>query len=172
MLRTRHPDWPDWPGFLTEFRPTSLPTTVPTDVKPMRYKHMSGIARGYYGAQLGAGFSVFPREQWLLLEFRPDARVLQPLGRPRDRPPRVAALRGPTRHCATAMPAPPLVTGTAPTAEDLSSLASLYAADLAVFDRLSGLDTSQWPTTRILAGTLDPGELAAKLATKVAPLDD
>ena len=70
MLRTRHPDWPDWPGFLTEFRPTSLPDTVPTDVKPMRYKHMSGIARGYYGAQLERGFSVFPREQWLLLEFR------------------------------------------------------------------------------------------------------
>ena len=63
-----------------------------------------------------------------------------------------------------------LVTGTAPTAEDLASLASLYAADLAVFDRLSGLDTSAWPTTRILAGELDPGELAARLATKVAPL--
>ena len=46
---------------------------------------------------------------------------------------------------------------------------SLYADDLAVFDQLSGLDTSDWPTTRILAGTLDPAELAAKLATKVAP---
>jgi len=63
-----------------------------------------------------------------------------------------------------------LVTGTAPTAADLASLAELYADDLAVFDQLSGLDTSGWPTTRILAGTLDPGELAARLAKKVAPL--
>jgi hypothetical protein len=62
------------------------------------------------------------------------------------------------------------VTGTAPTASDLVSLAHLYAADLAVFGQLSGLDISEWPTTRILAGTLDPEELAAKLATKVAPL--
>ncbi len=27
MLRTRHPGWPDWSGFITEFRPTSLPST-------------------------------------------------------------------------------------------------------------------------------------------------
>lgn len=169
MLRTRHPDWPDWPVFLTEFRPTSLPTSVPTDVKPMRYKHMSGIARGYYGAQLQHGLTVFPREQWLLLEFRQMLAAFNPavdratdhLGLPRfeEHPP----LRN--RYAGASV-----VTGTAPTASDLASLASLYAADLAVFDQLSGLDTSEWPTTRILAGTLDPGELAAKLATKVTPI--
>lgn len=168
MLRTRHPDWPDWPGFLTEFRPTSLPDTVPTDVKPMRYKHMSGIARGFYGAQLERGFAVFAREQWLLLEFRSmlasfDSsvdRATDHLGLPRfeKHPP----LRN--RYAGAE-----LVAGTPPTADDLQSLAELYAADLAVFDRLSGLDTSGWPTTRILAGTLDPGELAARFATKVAP---
>ena len=169
MLRTRHPDWPDWPVFLTEFRPTSLPASVPTDVKPMRYKHMSGIARGYYGAQLDRGFSVFDRSQWLLLEFRSmlssfDAsvdRATDHLGLPRfDRHP---PLRN--RYAGASV-----VTGTAPSASDLVSLAQLYAADLAVFDQLSGLDTSDWPTTRILAGTLDPEELAVKLATKVAPV--
>lgn len=168
MLRTRHPDWPDWPGFLTEFRPTSLPDGLPADVRPMRYKHLSGIARGYYGQQLERGFAIFDREQWLLLEFRAmlrdfDAvvdRTTDFLGLPRfgRRPP----LRN--RYAGAE-----LVTGTAPTAEDVAGLASLYAEDLALFARLSGLDISHWPTTRILAGTLDPGELAARFATKVAP---
>jgi hypothetical protein len=168
MLWTRHPDWPDWPGFLTEFRPTSLPDDIPGDVRPMRYKHLSGIARGYYGQQLERGFATFPREQWLLLEFRAmlrdfDAtvdRTTDFLGLPRfgDRPP----LRN--RYAGAE-----LVSGTAPTADDLASLASLYADDLALFGRLSGLDTSEWPTTQILAGTLDPGELASRFATKVAP---
>lgn len=168
MLRTRHPDWPDWSGFITEFRPTSLPTAVPDDVRPMRYKHMSGIARGFYGAQLERGFAVFPREQWLLMEFRsmlsafPEHvdRTTDHLGLPRfgQQPP----LRN--RYAGAE-----LVTGTPPTAQELADLARLYAADLAVFDRVSGIDTSDWPTTRILAGTMDPGELAARFATKVAP---
>jgi len=168
MLRTRHPDWPDWPGFLTEFRPTSFPTTLPEGVRPMRYKHLSGIARGYYGGQLEHGFTVFDREQWLLLEFRQMLadydtvvdRVTDHLGLPRfeQRPP----LRN--RYAGAEQ-----VPGTAPTAEDLAGLADLYAEDLALFTRLSGIDTSHWPTTRILDGSLDPGELASRFATRVSP---
>ena len=62
-----------------------------------------------------------------------------------------------------------LIPGTPPTAADLSGLAELYSADLTVFEQLSGLDTSAWSTRQILDGRLDPAELAARFATKVAP---
>ncbi|WP_248580090.1 sulfotransferase domain-containing protein [Nocardioides sp. InS609-2] len=168
MLRTRHPDWPDWSGFITEFRPTTLPSSIPDDVSAMRYKHLSGVARGFYGAQLERGFSIFPREQWLLLEFRTLLReyddtvdsVTDFLDLPRfdQRPP----LRN--RYAGAE-----LVSGTAPTADEISGLASLYAEDLVLFGKLSGIDTSAWPTSRILAGDLEPGVLAERFATKVAP---
>lgn len=168
MLRTRHPDWPDWSAFITEFRPTAFPRTLPDDVRPMRYKHLSGVARGFYGAQLEHGFTVFPREQWLLLEFRSLLRDYDrtvdrvtdflELPRFRERPP----LRN--RYAGAE-----LVPGTAPTPGEVADLAELYADDLALFDRLSGIDTSAWPTSRILAGDLDPAELAGRFAARVAP---
>ena len=37
----------------------------------------------------------------------------------------------------------------------------------ALFEELSGIDTSAWPTRLILDGQLDPGELAARCARKV-----
>ena len=39
-------------------------------------------------------------------------------------------------------------------------LTDVYADDLALFASLSGVDVSDWPTTRIAAGTLDPADLA------------
>ena len=39
--------------------------------------------------------------------------------------------------------------------------------DLALFEELSGIDTSAWPTRLVLDGDLDPGELAARFARKV-----
>ena len=59
------------------------------------------------------------------------------------------------------------IPGTAPTADDLARLAELYAKDLALFEELSGIDTSAWPTRLVLDGDLDPGELAARFARKV-----
>ena len=59
------------------------------------------------------------------------------------------------------------VPGTAPTGDDLAHVAEVYARDLALFEELSGIDTSAWPTRLILDGQLDPGELAARLARKV-----
>jgi hypothetical protein len=38
------------------------------------------------------------------------------------------------------------VPGTAPTADDLARVAEVYAKDLALFEELSGIDTSAWPT--------------------------
>ena len=146
------------------------PTTVPTDVKPMRYKHMSGhrprlLRRAARARVLG----LRPRRSGCCWS---SGRCWRRSTRPSTGRPTTSGCRASrrTRRCATATPGRRSSPGTAPTAADLQSLASLYAADLAVFDRLSGLDTSAWPTTRILAGTLDPGEFAARLATKVAPL--
>ena len=39
-----------------------------------------------------------------------------------------------------------LVPGTAPTADDVARLAETYARDLALFEELSDIDTSAWPT--------------------------
>ena len=46
-------------------------------------------------------------------------------------------------------------------------MAELYQDDLARFAELSGIDVSTWSTTRVANGTLDPAEVAAKLAPKL-----
>jgi len=55
-------------------------------------------------------------------------------------------------------------------AEDITRLAERFATDLPLFEKLSGIDTSRWATSRIIAGTLDPGELADKLGRKAGLL--
>ena len=56
--------------------------------------------------------------------------------------------------------------GVAPTAEDIEVLVAAYAEDLPLFTRLSGLDTSGWTTSRLLAGELSAEEVAEKLGRK------
>ena len=167
MLRSRNLAWPDWPDFLTEWPHTSLPDEVPAGVRTMRWRHMTGLARGFYGEQLERGFALFPREQWLLLELRSmltdfssavDAAT-DHLGLPRFE--RVPPLQN--WHAGASR-----VPGTPPSAASLAEIATIYAEDLARFESLSGLDTSAWPTRRILDGALDPAELAATFARKVA----
>lgn len=168
MLRSRNLAWPDWPDFLTEWPHTSLPDEVPdpAEVRTMRWRHMTGLARGFYGEQLQRGFELFPRQQWLLLELRAMLadfpatidRTTDFLGLPRFE--RVPPLRNWHAGADT-------VPGTAPSADDVSRLAELYAKDLAVFEELSGLDTSAWPTRLVLDGGMDPGELAARFGRKV-----
>jgi hypothetical protein len=166
MLRSRNLAWPDWPDFLIEYPHTSLPDAVPTDVRTMRWRHMTGLARGFYGEQLQRGFELFPRDQWLLLEMRSMLGDFEPtinrttdfLGLPRFE--RVPPLKN--WHAGA-----DLIPGTPPTAADMTWLADLYARDLAAFEELSSIDTSAWATRRILEGALDPAELAAKLATRI-----
>ena len=166
MLRSRNLAWPDWPDFLTEWPHTSLPDEVPDGVRTMRWRHMTGIARGFYGEQLQRGFELFPRQQWLLIELRSMlADFEQTIHRTTDflelpRFERVPPLKN--WHAGAEQ-----IPGTAPTADDLARLAELYAKDLALFEELSGIDTSAWPTRLVLDGDLDPGELAQKLARKV-----
>jgi hypothetical protein len=52
----------------------------------------------------------------------------------------------------------------------MQRLADRFAPDLPLFEKLSGIDTGRWATSRILAGTLDPAELAEKLAKKAGLL--
>ncbi len=168
MLRSRNLAWPDWPDFLTEWPHTSLPNDVPTDVRMMRWRHMTGLARGFYGEQLSRGFDLFPREQWLLLDLRSMLgdfeatidRTTDFLGLPRFDP--VPPLKN--WHAGAER-----IQGTAPTTADIVRLGELYATDLALFEQLSGIDTSGWATRRILDGTLDPAELAANFAARVKP---
>jgi hypothetical protein len=168
MLRSRNLAWPDWPDFLTEWPHTSLPDEVPDPdvVRTMRWRHMTGLARGFYGEQLQRGFELFGRQQWLLLELREMLgdfeatvhRTTDFLELPRFE--RVPPLKN--WHAGAE-----LVPGTAPTADEVSRLAETYARDLALFEELSDIDTSAWPTRLVLDGELDPGELAARFARKV-----
>ena len=168
MMRGRNPRRrPDWPTMVRDHLPAGLPAELPGGMTPAEIKgEYSAISRGLYAAQLERGLATYPREQWLLLEFRsmladlPTTvhRVTDHLGirRFHDVPP----LR-------QAMAAPESVTGTPPTAAEVATLAEVYAEDLARFADLSGLDVSAWPTRRILDGGLDPGELASRLGAKV-----
>lgn len=165
-LRARVMPWVDWPKFIRRFAEPSLPVELPAGIPPVRYGQMAGIARGYYGQQLQRGLSIFPREQWLLLEFRQMFADFS------------GTLDSATDHLGLTRFAthPPLsqrnagdagVTGTPPTGEQLARIAGMYAEDLELFARLSGIDTASWPTRRILEGTLDPDELAARFAAKI-----
>jgi hypothetical protein len=168
MLRDRSAWTADWPQFITELRPSRIPARFPANARPRRYMARSGVARGLYGQQLERGFGLFPREQWLLLDFRAfvadHTTVLDRatdhlrIDRFESHPELLHRMSGPAR-----------VTGTAPTPEEVAGLAEYYREDLALFGELSGLDVSGWPTSRLLAGEADASELAAKLAAKVAP---
>jgi len=165
MLRGRWSTSPDWPEFITEFRPPSTPTTLP-NVPSLAFKQRSGVARGYYGDQLTRGLTIFPREQWLWLEFR---SMLADFSGTLDQLTDFLGVDRYHRHPEPGrqMSGPDRVAGTPPSAADLTSLAELYAADLAQFRDVSGLDVDGWPTVQILAGRLDPDDLATKFAARV-----
>jgi hypothetical protein len=165
MLRGRWTTSPDWPEFITEFRPDSTPTALP-DVPSLAFKQRSGVARGYYGEQLTRGLGIYPREQWLWLEFR---AMLADFPGTLDRLTDFLGVDRYGRHPEPGqlMSGPERVVGTPPTVADVASLASLYAADLATFRSVSGLDIDSWPTVRILGGRLNPAELADRFASRV-----
>ena len=124
----------------------------------------------YYGNHLTRGLTVFPREQWLWLEFRGNTGRLPPRAGPADRLPR----RGPLRTPPRGRPADERARAGRQrhqTAADLASLAQLYAADLAQFRAVSRLRSiDAWPTVLILSGRLSPTELAERFASRVEPL--
>jgi hypothetical protein len=105
----------------------------------------SYVERGLFGSQLGHLLTVFPREQLLLLDLadlddRPDhllAQVTDFLGVARDG----FTDRTPLRANAT-----PEKGEVDP--ETRAYLTELFAADLRLFQELSGLDLSRWPSYR------------------------
>lgn len=169
MVRSRQPDKaPDWPEMMA-WRPDDFPITMPEEFTGRggraRFMRASGVIRGYYGGQVRHGLSVYPREQWLFLDF--DALLTQ-TARTLDRV---------TRHIDVSQfkPYPPLrqlmagsptITGTAPTGEDLMTLARTLEPELAEYVALTGLSVDHWTTERLLAGGLDPDEQAHAYARK------
>ncbi|WP_114422661.1 sulfotransferase domain-containing protein [Nocardioides houyundeii] len=169
MLRDRHgAGAPDWTEF-TAWRPAGMPDSIPADLRGRadrkRFQLASGVIRGYYGSQVRAGLSLFPRDQWLFHDFASllaDHRghldlTTDFLGLPRyqEYPP----LR-------RLMAAPDGVTGTTPTGDQLHELARLYQPEVEELAKLTGLPVQGWNTTRLLSGELDPEHLAETYATK------
>lgn len=170
MVRRRQPHRaPDWPEMMA-WRPAEFPTSIPQRFHGpgmrARFLRASGVVRGYYGGQLRHGFTVFPRQQWLLLDFAAllgDHRAHLDAATDHLGLDRFAAhppLRRLMAGDATA------VRGTAPTGEDLMVLADALAPELAQFSALSGLDVSSWTTSRLLRGELDADEQARGYAAK------
>lgn len=134
--------------------------------RPAQLRRTSMFSRGLYGAQLRRGLDLFPRAQWLLLDFR--TLVADPattldaatdfLGIERftDHPELLHQNRTPSDH-----------EGAAPSVEAFARLVERYAADLAVFGELSGLDVSHWPTSQVAAGTMPVEEFHDRMLAKV-----
>ena len=142
---------------------------IPREWNQLRMRRWSMIPRGLYGAQIRRGLALFPREQWLFLDFHRfvgDHRAaldhtMQFLDlKPYAREPALRVIQF-TRDDLVAPP---------PTSGDVSRLAELYADDLDLLTRLSGLDVSDWPTRQVLDGRLDASDLAAHLAHKAGLL--
>jgi hypothetical protein len=152
MERARHDDYPDLPEAIATYGADPLPEELPED-RPGPSLQRSLFARGRYGAQVARALSIFPRDQWLFLEFRQLLsdheraldRATDHLGLPRFRryPGLIQRNATPTRNA-----------GPAPTVAAFDRLVQGYADDLALFERLTDVDTSGWPTRQVLSGDL------------------
>lgn len=169
MLRHRHgAAGPDWDEF-TAWRPEGLPDSIPTDLQgrgdPKRFQRASGVLRGYYGSQVRRGLSLFPRDQWLFMDF---ASLLADHPRHLDQGTDFLGLPRfvdyPTLpHLMRATEA---ITGTMPSAVQLVELAERYAPEVAEYAELTGLSVDHWTTPRLLAGAVSAEDLADKYAAK------
>jgi hypothetical protein len=148
---------------------TALLDRIPRGWNHLRMRRWSMIPRGFYGAQAQRGLALFPRRQWLFLDFHRFVadhraaldRTTRFLGvDPYRRAPELRVIQS-TRDDLTAPP---------PTGADIRRLAELYADDLDLLARLAGLDVSDWPTRQVLDGWLDAAELADQLAHKAGLL--
>lgn len=165
MERVRHEDYPDLPEAIARYGADPLPESLP-EANSGPALQRSLFARGRYGAQVERGLAVFPRDQWLFLEFREllaeHRRTLDlttdhlGIDRFRRHPDLLQRSATPTRN-----------PGTAPTVAALDRLVAGYADDLALFEQLTRVDTSSWPTRRVLSGELPIEELHATICGKL-----
>ena len=168
MERHRQPSYPGFSESIEIFGDLSLLGGLPPGKTSREMRRAAMVVRGLYGEQLRRGLDVYDRSQWLLLPFR------RFVSHPDDVLDEIAAFLGigPWHQYPTQRenPTPRDQAGPPPTADDMRRLTDVYADDLALFASLSGVDVSDWPTTRIAAGTLDPADLAQELARKVGLL--
>jgi hypothetical protein len=163
MDYARHEGFPQFAQAIAQDTFDAVPDRVPEGWQPGDLRKRALVARGLYGSQLERAFEIYPdRSRWLLLDFVDvvtDRDTLLDtltdfleIGKFVDPP------------APQAKNASPDVDARPPMADDVLRLAERFAPDLPLFEKLSGIDTSRWATSRILAGTLDPAELAEKLA--------
>jgi hypothetical protein len=166
MQRDRDPGFPDLRTAIEEWATPTVPTEIPAGLSPYELRRRSLFTRGLYGQQLRRGLEIYPREQWLPLDFRDIYthhtetldRVTDFLGVRRfgKHPELMHRNATPTNHV-----------GEPPTVDDVKRLVDLYVDDLAEFQRLSGIDVSGWSTSRVIAGALSVEDFAEKLVRKV-----
>jgi hypothetical protein len=161
----RHKNFPQFADAIREDTFETIPDRIPDGWRPVHLRTRSLVARGFYGAQLERAFEIYPdRSRWLLLDF---------LDVVSDREGLLTRLTG-FLGLSPFIEAPPsqvknvspVVEARPPTADDMLRLAERFSPDLPLFEKLSGIDTARWATSRILAGTLDPAELSEKLGKK------
>ena len=166
MERRRHEHYPDLPEAIARYGDDALPTSAPEGASPSPLLQGSPFVRGLYGAQLQRAFDSFPRDQWLLLEFRSLLRE------PHDVLDAATDLLGVPRfetypELSQKMAAPESNAGTRPSVAAVEGLVRRYADDLAVFEQLSGLDVSGWPTKQAADGTLEVAALRDRLCDRL-----
>ena len=167
MERHRHAGFPDLPTAIKRLGWDPLPESA-DEANPSHTLRRSLFSRGLYGAQLERALALFPIEQWTLYEFREFLgdhergldRATDLLGLPRFESYPSLDHRMATSAAGQSRP---------PTVAAVARLVERYADDLALFERLSGLDTSRWPTRQVLDGTLEVEALHAKLCATLAP---
>ena len=165
MERARHPRFPDLPRAIAAYADEPLP---PEDVgtPTSRDLQRAVFSRSLYGGQLERALRLFPEPQWRMFEFR---AFLQDPHRHLDVAtdllaiPRFTEYPDETQRMAT----PDSNQGPAPSVADVEHLLRRYADDLALFERLSHVDTSEWPTRQAIDGRLSVPELHRRLCDKL-----
>ncbi len=137
------------------------------DAKSLRTRTV--VARGFYGAQLARVHSIFPREQVHLVDFHQMVRAQH------DTAEDLVARLGLPPYKKRFEPLARSASQTdfeadAPTADDIAVLRDRFADDHRAFSEASGLDTSGWTTSRLLADEITPGDVAEKLGRKAGLL--
>jgi hypothetical protein len=165
MERVRHARYPDLPEAIEQQLDDPLPAESIEPPSAWQLQR-SLFSRSLYGEQLEHALQLFPAEQCRFLEF--GAVVSDPMGQ-MDR---VTELLGLPRF----ENYPPLphrnstadVRGKAPSLATFERVIRRYADDMPLFERLSQVDTSGWPTRQVLDGTLELEAFHAKLCSKLA----
>lgn len=169
MYYGKLPSFPSFSQLAQGPRREGLLERIPEGWSHLRMRRRSMIPRGWYGAQVERGLELFPREQWLFLDFHRFVRhhretldrAVAFLGlQPYAAPPRLRVIQSTRKD----------LVAPAPTAADVSRLVEVYADDLDLLTRLTGLGVTAWPTQQVREGRLDPAELADRLARKAGLL--